>query len=93
MAKVPYRLGRRKANSKAMRRRRDTLLRERNKCHYCGRKLNKKTATLDHVKPRSKGGKDGYANLVLACEPCNKEKGDRDAITRPDGHHPARREQ
>lgn len=54
-------------------------------CHYCGRDgLAKVTegvvrhyrATLDHVIPRAKGGAEyDINNLVVACEPCNQEKG------------------
>ena len=32
--------------------------------------------TFDHVVPRSKGGKNSYDNLVLACVTCNAKKAD-----------------
>lgn len=32
------------------------------------------TAHREHVHPRSKGGSDDLDNLVLACEPCNRDK-------------------
>ncbi|MFY7068245.1 RNA-guided endonuclease IscB [Nocardiopsis changdeensis] len=44
-------------------------------CVYCdatGVPLN-----IDHVRPRSRGGSDRVANLVLACVPCNRAKADR----------------
>lgn len=44
------------------------------KCVYCGQRDN---LTLDHVIPRSKGGRDSWHNLVTACQRCNTEKGDR----------------
>lgn len=31
---------------------------------------------IDHIKPRSKGGRDDMENLQLTCENCNSEKGD-----------------
>ena len=31
--------------------------------------------TKDHIKPRSKGGKDLLDNLQIMCEPCNVSKG------------------
>jgi 5-methylcytosine-specific restriction endonuclease McrA len=31
--------------------------------------------TEDHVVPRTRGGGDELANLVLACQPCNTDKG------------------
>lgn len=42
-------------------------------CLYCG---NKENLTLDHVLPRSRGGRDSWENLVTACQKCNTEKGD-----------------
>jgi 5-methylcytosine-specific restriction endonuclease McrA len=42
-------------------------------CVYCGCD-NRKTLTLDHVIPQSKGGKDAWDNLVTACKKCNSEK-------------------
>jgi 5-methylcytosine-specific restriction endonuclease McrA len=43
-------------------------------CVYCKSKDN---LTLDHVVPRSRGGRDAWDNLVTACQRCNTEKGDR----------------
>lgn len=54
---------------------RDVVLNKyKNTCYYCGSKGN----TIDHVIPRSKGGKTTFNNLVCACEQCNTEKGDFD---------------
>lgn len=44
-------------------------------CVYCGDD-NKKTLTLDHVIPQSKGGPNTWDNLVTACKRCNNEKAD-----------------
>lgn len=55
-------------------------------CYYCQRRLLKPhpeqphptsplSATLDHVVPKSRGGKRGN-NLVLVCRDCNELKGD-----------------
>jgi 5-methylcytosine-specific restriction endonuclease McrA len=54
--------------------RREVLRRDLHRCQYCG---SKKKLTLDHVIPRSKGGKHSWDNIVTACEPCNAKKGDR----------------
>lgn len=48
--------------------------RDDNRCQYCG---SIKQLTIDHVIPKSKGGKDTWENLVVACMPCNTKKGDR----------------
>jgi 5-methylcytosine-specific restriction endonuclease McrA len=44
-------------------------------CHYCQKKLNSGTATLDHVVPRALGGTFRNENLRLACRKCNRRKG------------------
>jgi len=44
-------------------------------CFYCGDKLSRRTATTDHVTPRSKGGKDDDSNIVDCCKTCNRDKG------------------
>jgi 5-methylcytosine-specific restriction endonuclease McrA len=47
--------------------------RDENTCQYCGSRQN---LTLDHVMPRSRGGKDTWENLITACQSCNTRKGD-----------------
>jgi 5-methylcytosine-specific restriction endonuclease McrA len=46
-------------------------------CQYCATKLDRATATCDHVKPLSKGGTHTWDNVVTACKPCNHRKADR----------------
>lgn len=53
------------------------LKRDEYACQYCGKKLTLKDATVDHVIPRSKGGKTIWSNVVTACAGCNRKKGDR----------------
>lgn len=43
-------------------------------CRYCGAG---DSLSIDHVIPRSRGGKDDPGNLVVACWPCNSRKGAR----------------
>lgn len=57
--------------------RRNIFERDKNMCQYCGKKFKKWEFTLDHVIPRSRGGRSTWENLVLACVPCNVRKGDR----------------
>ena len=47
--------------------------RDNNQCQYCGVSQD---LTLDHLIPRSKGGKSSWNNLVSACKKCNAKKGD-----------------
>lgn len=55
----------------------NVLARDDFECQYCGVELTSKEATLDHVVPRSKGGKTTWQNLVVACGFCNRKKGGR----------------
>jgi 5-methylcytosine-specific restriction endonuclease McrA len=48
--------------------------RDKGECQYCG---SKRQLTIDHVVPRSKGGKTSWTNLVTACNRCNVNKGDK----------------
>lgn len=56
--------------------RRGVLARDTHSCQYCGRMLPSAELTLDHVLPRSRGGKTTWENVVAACKPCNHRKGD-----------------
>lgn len=49
----------------------------RSKCACCGKKLNMKTMTIEHVVPLSKGGENVKDNLVVLCESCNIKKGNQ----------------
>lgn len=60
--------------------RRSIFERDKSTCQYCGTKLAKSELTIDHVMPRSRGGRDTWDNLVLACVKCNVRKGDRTPI-------------
>lgn len=48
--------------------------RDNHQCVYCG---SKKDLTLDHVIPKSRGGKNDWFNLVASCSKCNLKKADR----------------
>lgn len=54
------------------------LVRDKYTCQYCGKSVkNPKDRTIDHVIPRSRGGKTVWDNVVLCCRKCNLRKGDR----------------
>lgn len=53
-----------------------------NCCAYCGNPpIDDKSLTLDHVKPKVKGGEDRTSNCVPACKRCNHSKGSEDWLT------------
>lgn len=50
-----------------------------NCCAYCGEPpIDDKSLTVDHVKPKAKGGEDRTSNCVPACKRCNHSKGSED---------------
>lgn len=57
--------------------RRNLYARDGNKCQYCGRKFPTSELSLDHVIPRSRGGRATWENIVCSCLNCNVRKGSR----------------
>ncbi len=51
--------------------------RDNNTCQYCGRQLPRCDLNLDHVIPRSRGGRTTWDNVVCCCVDCNIAKGAR----------------
>lgn len=49
------------------------LRRDDRRCGYC----TSKATTVDHILPRSRGGRNSWKNTVAACYPCNQRKADR----------------
>jgi len=54
--------------------RKNLLLRDDYRCQYCNKGYGGDELTIDHVVPRSKGGKTTWTNAVIACYPCNQKK-------------------
>ncbi len=57
--------------------RRNIYARDGNHCQYCGRRFPTSELSLDHVTPRSQGGRSSWENVVCACLNCNIKKGGR----------------
>jgi len=51
--------------------------RDGNRCQYTGKLLRPDEGSLDHVLPRSRGGKDEWGNLVWSDKTVNAKKGNR----------------
>ena len=51
--------------------------RDSNRCQYTGKLLRPDEGSLDHVLPRSRGGKDEWGNLVWSDKTVNAKKGNR----------------
>jgi 5-methylcytosine-specific restriction endonuclease McrA len=67
--RIPRDVHRRKITRKAV------LARDAWTCQYCG--TQRSGLTVDHVIPRSRGGKSVWENIVASCAPCNRRKGNR----------------
>jgi len=52
----------------------NVYLRDNYICQYCKQMFSYKDLTLDHVIPKSKGGKTEWTNIVSACRKCNNDK-------------------
>jgi 5-methylcytosine-specific restriction endonuclease McrA len=57
--------------------RRNIFLRDNYTCVYCLRQLETNELSIDHILPKSRGGKETWENLTTACKSCNCLKGDR----------------
>lgn len=53
--------------------RRAIFARDQSRCQYCGRVAE----NIDHVVPKSRGGRHAWDNVVASCRPCNARKEDR----------------
>lgn len=51
--------------------------RDGNRCQYTGKLLKPDEGSLDHVLPRSRGGRDTWENLVWSSKEVNARKGNR----------------
>lgn len=57
--------------------RRNIYKRDKYTCQYCGRRRPTEDLSIDHVVPRSSGGKLSWTNCVISCLECNVKKGNR----------------
>jgi len=67
--------------------RKNIFERDKFTCQYCGRKpqdrrtamkwMEENSLNIDHIIPRSRGGKTTWSNIVCACYKCNTKKGSR----------------
>ena len=48
------------------------------RCSLCGCTKEERILDVDHILPRSKGGKNVYENLQVLCSKCNRSKGNKD---------------
>lgn len=56
--------------------RKTMLVRDNYECQYCGVRVGK-DSSIDHVLPKSRGGKTNFVNCVTSCKSCNNRKADK----------------
>jgi 5-methylcytosine-specific restriction endonuclease McrA len=67
-----------KVNIKSVRlSRKNVLLRDQYRCQYCNEEFPAKELNIDHVVPKSRGGKTIWENVVASCYDCNNKKGNK----------------
>jgi 5-methylcytosine-specific restriction endonuclease McrA len=54
--------------------RKNIYLRDNHTCQYCGKKAG--ALTIDHIVPKSRGGRESWDNMVTCCARCNNRKSD-----------------
>ncbi len=57
--------------------RKNIYYRDKYTCQYCAQKFGPSDLNIDHVVPRSRGGKSTWDNVVCSCQECNRKKGGR----------------
>jgi len=55
----------------------NVFTRDKYTCQYCGVRPPRSELNLDHVVPRSLGGRTTWENVVCSCVDCNRRKGGR----------------
>lgn len=53
----------------------NVFLRDRYRCQYCGDRFAESKLTMDHVHPRTFGGRTTWDNITTSCSPCNNRRG------------------
>lgn len=51
--------------------------RDKGICQYTGKKLNRKSCSIDHLIPKSRGGTNTWDNMVLCDKKINNKKGNK----------------
>jgi HNH endonuclease len=54
--------------------------RDGGRCVWCAREAWPRDRTVEHLLPRSRGGRDGAHHLLPACRSCNRERRSQSAV-------------
>ena len=56
---------------------RNLYIRDRQICQYSGKRIGSKEADIDHILPKSRGGKTSWENMVVCSKEINRLKGNK----------------
>jgi len=76
---VVFRTNRHRKVNSARLSRKNIWIRDEGRCQYCSKAVSIKEFTLDHVVPKTAGGRTTWSNVVTCCVPCNQRKADHPA--------------
>ncbi len=57
--------------------RKNVWIRDEGKCQYCQKSVSYSSFTIDHIIPKTAGGKTLWENVVTCCYTCNQKKGEK----------------
>lgn len=57
--------------------RENIYLRDKGLCQYCNIPVTREEFTIDHIIPKSQGGKTSWENAVICCVDCNRYKANK----------------
>lgn len=66
-----------KRTSRVLLTKRNLFIRDQYICQYCHMHKSVSELSMDHIIPKSKGGRTEWANVVTACKSCNSRKGNK----------------
>ncbi len=64
----------RRSRIKTKYKKRELLLKQKNKCNLCKKELKENEYSIDHIIPLGFNGKDEYENMQLLCINCHLKK-------------------
>jgi len=59
---------------------RNIYLRDAYTCQYTGKQMSQSESDIDHIIPRSRGGKNTWDNMVVCSKDINRKKGDKTPV-------------
>jgi 5-methylcytosine-specific restriction endonuclease McrA len=57
--------------------RKNVWIRDEGYCQYCKKQISYSSFTLDHIVPKTNGGKTTWENVVTCCHICNQRKANK----------------